>query len=119
MLVGDFFDHGQTQACAARLGGHIGLEGSLKNIGSKTCATVADAQAHTLGRVHPAGFDGDGSWSLPCFLGPLCRGILCILQKIVDDLPQLLAIALGAAPDSLGLDRLIVAPDGLKKVLSL
>ena len=34
-------------------------------------------------------------------------------------LPQLLAIALGASPESLGLDRLIVAPDGLKKVLSL
>lgn len=64
----------------------------------------------------------------PC---PLCQMQLDMYQGNAADvtgsnasvpalhLPQLLAIALGAAPDSLGLDRLIVAPDGLKKVLSL
>ena len=94
VLIRDFLDDGQTQSGTSRLGGDIGLESSLQNIRSKTRATVTDAQAHSLRCIDPAGLDSDYPLSLPCFQGSLFCRILGILQKIVDDLPQLLAITL-------------------------
>jgi hypothetical protein len=68
-------------------GGDVGLECTLQNVLSKTRAIVGDCQTHTQACASQAGLDAHAAHPLAC-------GILRILNKVVNDLPDLLRICL-------------------------
>ena len=85
MFVGNFLHHGQAQTGTFGLGGDVGLERPLQDIGSKPWPFVGDGQFNPFACRAPARGEGH--------LGMCLAGVLGILNEVVNHLAQLLGIA--------------------------